>query len=153
MMSDLSLLALRLIVGAIFAAHGYPKLFGGPGKHVSPAITRYLGQGFVQAIERGSPVGFATAVERLGLPEPLVWAWFVACLEFFGGIMLALGWLTRLVALLLAGEMSVAIARVHWRNGLIAQGGFEFALSMLGACLALAGTGPGRISVDGAADP
>jgi putative oxidoreductase len=153
MLSDLGLLVLRFIVGGIFVAHGYPKLFGGPGKQVSPSVARYLGQGFVQAMERGGPAGFAPGIERFGLPEPLAWAWFVASLEFFGGIMLAIGWLTRVVAILLAGEMVVAISRVHWRNGLMGPGSFEFPLSLLGACLALVGTGPGRISVDGVSDP
>lgn len=153
MLSDLALLACRLIVGAIFVAHGYPKLFGGQGKRISPEVARYLGQGFVQAVERGSPAGFAPAIENLGLSKPLAWAWLVGCLEFFGGIMLAIGWLSRVTALLLAIEMTVAIARVHWRNGLMGQGGFEFPLAMLGSCLALAGIGPGRISIDGADDP
>ncbi|HVC33258.1 MAG TPA: DoxX family protein [Chloroflexota bacterium] len=150
MVRDLCLLGMRLIVGGIFAAHGYPKLFGGQGKEVSTEAARYLGQGFVEAVQRGSPAGFAPAVQRLGLPGPIVVAWFVAGLEFFGGVMLAIGWLTRPTAFLLAGEMATATLRVHWRNGLIAQGGFEFPLSLLGACLGLIGTGPGAMSVDGA---
>lgn len=153
MWSDLGLLALRLIVGGIFVAHGYPKLFGGQGKEVSPVVARYLGTGFVQAVGRGSPAAFVPAVERLGVPKPLVFAWFVSCLEFFGGIMIAIGWLTRVTATLLAINMAVAIFKVHWQNGLVAQGGFEFPLSLLGSCLSLIGRGPGRISVDGASDP
>ncbi len=152
MVRDLGLLALRVIVGGLFVAHGYPKLFGGQGRRVSPALVRFLGSGFVQAVERGSPSGFAPAVERLGLPEPMVFAWLVSCLEFVGGIMLAIGWLTRVTAFLLAIEMTVAIVKVHWRHGLIGQGGFEFPLSMLGSCLALIGAGPGRLSVDGSDD-
>lgn len=148
MLSDLGLLILRLIVGGIFVAHGYPKLFGGPGKEIRPAAAQFLGPGFVQAVERGGPETFATTLERLGVPEPRLMAWFVGGVEFVGGILLAIGWLTRLVALLLAGDMLVAIVRVHWRNGLIGPGGFEFPLALLGACLALAGTGPGRFSID-----
>lgn len=149
MLSDLGLLAMRLVVGGVFAAHGYPKLFGGEGKQVHPTVARYLGQGFVKSVEHGSPKQFATAVERIGAPMPMLMAWFVGGLEFFGGIALALGYLTRLVALLLAGEMVVSIARVHWRNGLSGPGGYEFSLTLLGACLALLGTGPGAIALEG----
>lgn len=148
MLSDVGLLILRTIVGAIFIAHGYPKLFGGPGKQIRPEAARFLGQGFVQAAERGGPEAFTSTLERLAVPEPRLMAWLVAGIEFFGGIMLALGWLTRLVALLLAGEMLVAVVRVHWRNGLIGPGGFELPLALFGACLSLVGTGPGRISID-----
>lgn len=153
MLSDLGLFVLRLIIGGIFTAHGYGKLFGGEGKAVSADAAKYLGQGFVQSVEHGGPNGFKAAIQRLGLPQPLVFAWLVGGLEFFGGIMLVIGWLTRVVAFLLAGEMAVAVFRIHWRNGLIGQGGFEFPLSLLGSCLALAGLGPGSISVDGAEDP
>ncbi|MGH2457436.1 MAG: DoxX family protein [Chloroflexota bacterium] len=153
MWSDLGLLALRLIVGGMFVAHGYPKLFGGQGKEVSPVVARYLGAGFVQAVGRGSPSAFAPAIERLGLPKPLAFAWLVSCLEFFGGIMIAIGWLTRVASLLLAINMAVAVFKVHWRNGLMGPGGFEFPLSLLGSCLSLVGRGPGRFSVDGAGDP
>ena len=149
MLADLGLLCLRLILGGIFAAHGYPKLFGGPGKEVPPTAAAYLGQGFVQAVQNGSPEQFAPIVEQVGAPQPGATAWLVAGLEFFGGIALALGFLTRLTALLLAGEMVVAIWKIHWRNGLIGQGGFEFPLSLLSGCLALLGTGPGGFSADG----
>lgn len=149
MLQDLGLLVMRVIVGGIFAAHGYPKLFGGPGKPVSPEVAKYLGQGFVNAVEHGSPQNFVSTVERVGAPAPTMTAWAVSALEFFGGIMLALGILTRPVALLLALEMSEAIRKVHWQNGLMGQGGFEFPLSLLGACVALFGAGPGAFSVDG----
>ena len=153
MLADVGLLVLRVVVGGIFVAHGFPKLFGGPGTPISPGAAQYLGEGFEQSVQRGSPPNFARVVQRIGAPEPTALAWFVACLEFFGGIMLAIGWLTRVVAFLLAGEMAVAIRKVHWQNGLIGQGGFELPLAMLGACLTLVGTGPGRISIDGATDP
>lgn len=153
MLRDLGLLALRLTTGGIFAAHGYAKLFGGPGKQVPPGAAKYLGAGFVQAVEHGGPSAFATTLEQLGVPEPIAASWFVACVEFFGGVLLAIGWLTRPAALLLAGDMLVAVTKVHWRNGLIGQGGFEFSLSLLGSCLGLLGTGPGAISVDGAEQP
>jgi len=145
---SLGLLLLRLIVGGTFAVHGYPKLFGGPSKPVPPEAARFLGQGFVQAMGRG-PAGFVETLSGLGVPLPKVMARVVGGVELFGGLLLALGWHTRLAALLLGGEMAVVIWKVHWRNGLSAPGGFEFPLSLLGACLALFFGGPGRISVDG----
>jgi uncharacterized membrane protein YphA (DoxX/SURF4 family) len=46
--------------------------------------------------------------------------------------------------------MLMAIAKVHWRNGIWAsKGGVEFALTNLAAALALALTGPGLYSLDG----
>jgi putative oxidoreductase len=149
MFRDLGLLAMRVIVGLIFAAHGYPKLFGGPNKEVPQPVAEVLGQGFVEAVHHGSPENFVATVERVGAPEPTLTAWFVAGLEFIGGLMLVLGLWTRPVALLLAVEMVEAIRRVHLQHGLMAQGGFEFPLSLLGACLGLVGAGPGAFSIDG----
>lgn len=141
------LLLLRLIVGGIFAVHGYPKLFGGPGKPVPLEVAKYLGAGFVESVERG-PQGFAGMLRNLGVPEPERMAYVVGAAEFFGGILLALGWFTRLASLALITDMVVAISRVHWRNGLVAPGGFEFPLSLLAACLTLVFTGPGNLSFD-----
>jgi putative oxidoreductase len=148
MLGDLGLLFLRLVIGGLFAIHGYPKLFGGSGRTVPPDVAHVLGQGFVQAEARGGPANFAQTVSQVGAPAPGLLAWLVGALEFFGGIMLALGWFTRPLAALLGAEMAYAISRVHWRNGLIGPGGFEFPLAMLGGCVALFLAGPGRFSVD-----
>ena len=51
------------------------------------------------------PVGFFTT---LHLPVPTFTAYFIACLEFFGGILFAIGLGSRLISLLLAGNMMVA---------------------------------------------
>ena len=61
---------------------------------------------------------------------------------------LAIGFLTRPAALLLAGNMTVAIWKVHWKNGLVGGSGVEFPLSLLAGCLALLADGPGRASLD-----
>jgi len=44
----------------------------------------------------------------LGIPAPGIMAPFVSCLEFFGGILLIVGLGTRLIGLMLAGNMLVA---------------------------------------------
>ncbi len=148
-MVSIGLFLLRLIVGSIFAIHGYPKLFGGPGKQVHPTAQRYLGPGFAQAVEQGGPENFSKMLESMEVPRAKPMAVFVGWVEFLGGIMLALGLLTRLVSVLLAGDMLVAIQKVHGQKGLVGQGGYEFPLALLAACLALFLAGPGKVSVDG----
>lgn len=142
------LLLLRLIVGGILTVHGYPKLFGGPEKPIGPRANRYLGPGFVQHMQMGR-AGFTESLRGMGVPMPEVMALVAGAVEFFGGFLLMLGWLTRLAALLVSADMVVAIRKVHWQNGLVGPTGFEFPLSLLGACLALLFAGPGKISVDG----
>jgi putative oxidoreductase len=123
------LLLLRVAVGLTFAAHGAQKLFGwfgGPGMQ-----------------------GAAGFVRSLGFRPPTPWVWLLALAEFFGGLGLAFGLLTPLVALVLAIDMLVAIWTVHWQNGFFAgNGGLEFPLALGVAATALAFTGPGRFSID-----
>jgi putative oxidoreductase len=154
-MRDLGLLLLRCMVGAIFVIHGYPKIFGGPGKaeKVHSKVRQHLGPGFDAAMERGSIASFRGNVEGMGMPMPGMMAWVAALAEFGGGILLILGWLTRPAALIISGNMVVAITRVHWKNGLVGQGGYEFPLSLLASLVALLLTGPGAISIDGDEKP
>lgn len=148
-MVSFGLFILRLVVGTIFAVHGYPKLFGGKGRPIHPTAQKVLGAGFVQSMEQGGTENFSKVLESIEVPSPKSVATFVGWVEFLGGILLALGLLTRLSAALLAGDMVVAIQKVHAQKGMVGQGGFEFALSMLASTLALFVAGPGKISVDG----
>jgi putative oxidoreductase len=145
---DLGLFLARVLLGAIFTAHGYPKLFGSPGQQVSPDVERYLGAGFVRFMDRGGVDHFANNLKGLGVPAPRQMAWFVAAVEVAAGPLLLLGWLTRPMAFLLTCILIVAIWRVHGKNGLIAPEGYQFELALLAACLALLGAGPGRWAVD-----
>ncbi len=120
-LKPLGLLVLRLALGAILIAHGYPKLF-----------TQTAGM-----------IGF---FEKIGFPA---WTVYLAgAVEFFGGILLIGGFLTRLAGLLVAGEMAVAVLKVHLKNGLTGQGGYEFPLLLGCAALALVTVGAGLISLD-----
>jgi len=148
MVYSLALLVSRAIVGGTFAVHGYAKLFGGPGKPVSPRVERYLGSGFVQSMNAGGVSGVAETFRALGIPFPRLMARVVSIVEFGGGLLVMLGLLTRPAALLLAGDMSVAIRKVHWRHGLIGPSGFEIPLALLAGCLGLIGAGPGDLSLD-----
>ena len=116
-----ALLVMRLVLGAIMIAHGYKKVFGGFHGH----------QQFV-----GS----------LGIP---VWMAYVSAgREFFGGIAIVLGLFTSYVALAILIEMVVVIVKVHWKNGLTGQGGYEFPLALATIAFALMcyGGGPFGLS-------
>jgi putative oxidoreductase len=78
----------------------------------------------------------------------VLWAWVVGLVEFFGGLALILGVLTRYAALLLAVNMLVAIVTVHLPHGFFLPRGYEFALSLLGANAALLLGGAGALTLD-----
>jgi putative oxidoreductase len=70
-------------------------------------------------------------------------------LETFGGLLIVIGLLTRPVALLLAGEMLVALFQAHLpRGGVPLQNGGEMPLLYMLVFLFLAGNGAGPISLD-----
>ena len=121
-LKPLALLLLRAATGVIFLYHGYPKLF---------AHAREAAQGFVH-------MGF-----------PGFFAYVAGVLELFGGVLLVLGLFTRIVALLLAGEMLVALWRVH---GLFthpfAVHNYEFPLMLAVGAFSLATMGAGTVSFD-----
>src|SRR3984957_16181018 len=121
-LKPLALLLLRFALGAIFVYHGYPKLF---------THTRESMQGFV----------------RMGFPG--YFAYISGVLEFFGGLILAAGLFTRIAALLLTGEMVVALWRGH---GLLSAPqdvhNYEFPLIVAASCFALVTLGAGLISFD-----
>jgi putative oxidoreductase len=122
--ADLGLAALRLTTGAIFAAHGAQKLFVYGFDGVSGAF--------------GGMNIFAP-----GITGPLT-----GLVEFFGGLALVVGLLTRLAGVGLAIVMLGAIVFVHATNGFFAPTGVEFPLALLGANAALAIVGGGRFSLD-----
>lgn len=125
--ASLGLLLLRLVVGAIFAAHGAQKIF----EFTIP----------------GTIGSFAD----MGVPLPEIAAPAVAFIELIGGILLILGLFTRPVGVLLAVDMIVALIAVHLPAGLwVGEGGYEFVAVLGVAALALALTGAGRFSLDGA---
>jgi len=128
-MTALGLLILRLVVGLILAGHGAQKLFGwwgGPGMK-----------------------GWTQTVQKLRIRPAQPWAWVAALAEFGGGILLALGFVSPLGSLAIAGSMLVAIATVHLPRGFwVGKGGYEYNIALLGAVAALALTGPGVYSLD-----
>ena len=119
----MGLLGLRVALGIIFVAHGYPKL-----AHLRGGAQM---QSFF--VEHGLPGYFAYIAEVI---------------ETFGGGLLLLGLFTRAAALLLAMEMCVAIWKVHSGHGYLAVHDYEFPLTLAAACFALATVGAGLISLD-----
>ena len=147
-MRSLGLLLLRLVAGGTLAAHGYPKLFGGPGKRPPEILSAALGPNFPQAVERGGPRSTGAFFESIGIPQPYVGAYLAGLGEFFGGLAIMLGLKTRLAAAVAIFDLAVAIKYVHWKSGFYGEGGYEFPAALCGAFGALAFTGPGAISVD-----
>lgn len=122
-------LALRLPASIIFIAHGGQKLFGWFGGY---------------GLE-----GTAQWMASIGLEPGLLMATLAGSAEFFGGLLLLVGLLTRPAAMVLAVTMAVAIATVHLSNGLfMSNNGFEFGLALLGISAALALRGAGTLSLD-----
>ena len=146
-MRDLGLFLLRTTAGVILVAHGYPKLFGGPGKQAHPLLAKAMGPNYPAAVERSGP-GFAVALEKMGIPNPKAAATASGLTELVGGFALAAGLFTRTAALAVAFNMGVAGYKAHWKNGFYGQGGYEFPLLLGTVALGLSLTGPGRLSVD-----
>jgi len=93
--------------------------------------------------------GVTGAFAQTGVPMPGFLGPFVALVEFFGGLALITGLLTRLASLGLMSTMIVAISLVHLKSGFFSPTGIEFPLSLLGSILLLAVTGAGACSLDG----
>lgn len=144
---SLGLLLLRVGAGVTLMAHGYPKLFGGPGKQ-PPEAAKVLGPNFPPAVEQGGPASFAEALKQMEVPEPEVAAVLSGVAEFGGGLALVAGLGTRPAGLVVAANMAVASRKAHWPQGFYGAGGYEFPalLGLIGVVLAL--TGPGAISLD-----
>lgn len=127
--NSIASLALRVPAGIIFAAHGAQKLFGWFGGYGLTATAGWL--------------------ESIGIAPGLPFALLAGGAEFFGGLLLLLGLLTRPAALALAVTMVVAIFSVHIQNGFfMSNNGYEFALALLAATLALAVSGAGKLALD-----
>ncbi len=131
--NDVSLTILRLFLGVVFLAHGAQKMlgcFGGYGFHATMG-----------------------AFTHMGMPAPV--AFLIICTEFFGGLGLIVGLLTRIASLGVGGLMIGAIFMVHLQNGFFMNWmgtqkgeGIEYHLLVLAMAAALLLRGAGAFSLD-----
>ncbi|HBY39589.1 DoxX family protein [Marisediminitalea aggregata] len=127
--AGLSALVLRVPVGIVLAAHGAQKLFAWFGGYGLEGTGQYM--------------------ESIGLAPGFLMALLAGSAEFFGGLALVLGVLTRPAALVSAFTMLMAIFTAHISNGLfLSNGGYEYALALFAATLSLVFSGAGRLAVD-----
>jgi putative oxidoreductase len=133
--NDRATAILRLVLGVIFFAHGAQKMLGWFG-----------GYGFT------GTMGFFTSVMHI----PALFAFLAICAEFFGGLGLILGFLTRIAALGVFSNMIVAIAMVHGQFGFFMNWtgaqkgeGFEYHLLVLAVTTFLMIRGAGAVAIDG----
>lgn len=125
---DLGIFVLRVVLGVIFIAHGSQKLFGA---FSGPGIS-----------------GVEGMLKNMGFFAPLFWAWALSVTEALGGLLVLLGVLPRTSAAFIAIAMLVALVKVHLPKGLfMSQGGFEYLLLILAACIMIVLAGGGKFSL------
>jgi putative oxidoreductase len=120
-LQPLALFVMRLALGAVIVGHGYQKVFGGLHHHVE----------FVASL---GPPGWT--------------AYLSSFTEFLGGLLVLVGLFTRVAAFAICIDLSVAIAKVHFHNGLMAKGGYEFPLALAALAFGLIFFGAGPIALD-----
>ncbi len=121
---------IRFFTGLMLVPHGAQKLFGWFGG-------------------RGLEGTGAALAQNLGLEPGVAWAALVGGTEFFGGLFVALGFLTRPAALGVTIIMAVAVFAVHLPNGFFwGQGGYEYPLLWGLIALAIAFKGGAEMSLD-----
>lgn len=124
------LAVLRLVLGLIMLVHGWDKLFGDAGV-----------------------AGFAGGLAAMGIPAPGVMAWVVTLVEFLGGLLLLVGWLTRWVAAVVFVELLVATFTSHVQHGFFVfrpagEWGYEYNLLLLAGLATLILSGSGKLALD-----
>lgn len=89
-----------------------------------------------------------SSFQSIGISPGRPWALATALAETFAGASALLGVLTRPAALAVLVTQSVAIAKVHHRNGFdVTKGGYEFNIALMAIAAGLLLAGPGRVSV------
>lgn len=122
-------LVLRIGTGLALMPHGAQKLFGLFGGYGLQGTGQWM--------------------DSIGLHPGVLMAGLAGSAEFFGGLLLVVGLLTRPAAAVTAFTMLVAIFSVHIGNGFfMANNGFEYAFVLLVVTFSLMISGAGRFSVD-----
>lgn len=122
---DWALLAVRVAVGVIFMVHGAQKLFG---VFEGPGLAGVMGP---QGPGGGGIIGLLVAIG-----------------EFFGGLGMLVGFLSRFSAAAILLIMIGAIALVHGKNGFFMQNrGYEYNIALIGLALPILIAGPGAFTL------
>jgi uncharacterized membrane protein YphA (DoxX/SURF4 family) len=119
-------LVLRLVVGPIFVAQGYRKVFA----------------------HSDAPHGrdeLEATLRRVGVPRPSGLARATGYMELGGGGCVLVGLGSRLAVVPLLGILGVAISMVKWRQGFL--GGWDWPYSVAGAAIGVLVLGDGRCSL------
>ncbi len=117
---------MRFATGAVLVPHGIQKIMLGSAATLAPYIDK-----------------------QMGLPYPLLWAYFAVFAESVGAICLAIGFLTRPAALIILIEMLTIVFYFQWQFGYFwTVKGYEYALLWSLLCLAIVFRGGGRYSID-----
>lgn len=119
---DTGLVVIRLMAGAVLAIHGWQKM-----QNIEP---------------------FVGDLKSMQIPIPETMAWVAAASEFFGGIFLAGGLLTRVAALFVMGTMGVAVFKAHANDAFVSTNNRQFAAVLLATAAGIFLTGPGRFALD-----
>jgi len=119
---------MRIVTGALLLPHGSQKLFGLFGGNINQT---------------------AAFFSKVGIEPALPLAYVTGSIEFFGGLLLVLGLLTRIAAASVIAIMAVAIISVHLKNGYFWTSlGFEYPLMWALFALAIFIRGGGKFSLD-----
>jgi putative oxidoreductase len=118
------MLPLRAVVGLVFLVHGGQKLF-------------YFGI-----------AGVTDMLAKMGFLFPQLFAVLLIAIEVAGAVAILFGLYTRAAGVVLALEMAIAIFVARVGGGFFTPYGYEFELTLFGACLTLGAMGAGRISID-----
>lgn len=128
-LSSLSWPIVRITAGLLLMPHGAQKLFGWFGGHGLEATGQFF-------------------AANLGMEPGIAFAFLAGFVEFFGGLALVLGLLTRPAALGVAVLMGVALS-VHVPNGFFwSSGGYEYPLMWGLIAIAIFLRGGGEASLD-----
>lgn len=118
----------RVILGAIFFAHGWQKF-----------VTYGMDN-------------VAANFEKMDVPLPTLSAWFAGLVELVGGAALIIGLAVPIVAVLGIIDMLGAIVFVHWDNGFFASnpggGGYELPLALIAGLIAVGIASHGPLAAD-----
>ncbi len=127
-LSPLSYPLIRVVAGVWLMPHGAQKLFGAFG---------------------GDAQAMAGFFSQMGIEPALAMVYAAGAVEFFGGLLIALGLFTRPAAVAATVLLAVAVLKIHLGAGFfLGNGGYEYALMWLLITLAIVFRGGGRFSVD-----